>query len=194
MMSDTPPSPPGQRWRLKYGDQIFGPFERAELEELLAEGRLDRSSLLAEEGYGESWRPAGEFLELRGLFGDAPAPAKAKPPRVPIPGQPDVGLLHLIYALYAASFFVGITALAGVIVAYVKRDQAVGTWQESHYTWLIRTFWWVLAFMILGGITTWILIGFVILFLGGVWFIYRIVKGWLRLSQLRAIENPEEML
>jgi uncharacterized membrane protein len=192
-MSDTPPPPPGQRWRLKYGDQIFGPFDRDELKALLAEGRLDRRSLLAEEGYGESWRPAGDILELQSLFAGA-APVRAKPPRVPIPGQPDVGVLHLIYALYAASFFFGFTVLIGVVVAYVKRDQAGGTWQESHYDWVIRTFWWMLAFMVVGGITTWILIGFVILFAGGVWFIWRIVKGWLRLSQLRAIENPTGML
>ena len=46
------------------------------------------------------------------------------------------------YALQAASFVVGISYIAAVIVAYLKLPQARGTWVESHYLWQIRTFWY----------------------------------------------------
>jgi uncharacterized membrane protein len=87
----------------------------------------------------------------------------------------------LVYALYAASIFVGITLIGGVVVAYLKRDDAAGTWLESHYRWQIRTFWWLLLWGVIGGLTALILVGFAILFAAAVWFIYRVAKGWLAL-------------
>lgn len=183
--------PPPTRWRLRYGDQVFGPFDRQELEALLADRRLDRESLLAEEGRGEDWRRAAEIPELADLFACANVPSKAKPPRVPARWDPpDTTLLHIIYALYAGFFVVGITPVVGVVLAYLKRPEAEGSWQVSHYTWLIRTFWIGLAFMVVGGLATVVLVGFLIMFLGGVWFLYRIIKGWILLGQLRAIKDP----
>jgi uncharacterized membrane protein len=87
----------------------------------------------------------------------------------------------LVYALYAASILVGITLIGGVVVAYLKRDDAAGTWLESHYRWQIRTFWWSLVWGAIGLVTTLILVGFAVLFAAAVWFIYRVVKGWLAL-------------
>ena len=93
----------------------------------------------------------------------------------------------VVYALQAAGFFLGITWIAAVIVDYVKKDDAAGTWLESHYRWQIRTFWFGLLWGVLGGILAFILIGFIILAADAVWIIYRIVKGWLRLSENRAV-------
>lgn len=184
------------RWRLQFGDEVFGPYDRSELEVLLAEGRLDRMSLLAAEGEGNAWRPAGEIAELEMLFEGRALPAKAKPPRVPggRAGGPDPMMLHLVYGLYAASFFMGVTALIGVIVAYVKRGEAQGNWQATHFTFQIRTFWIALAASVLGFLTVPIGLGFLILALAAVWMIWRIVRGWVRLSQYRAVEQPEGWL
>ena len=88
----------------------------------------------------------------------------------------------VVYALQAAGFFVGITWIDAIVVDYVKKDDAAGTWLESHYRWQIRTFWWGLLWGVIGGITTLILVGFAILFADAVWIIYRIVKGWLNLN------------
>jgi uncharacterized membrane protein len=183
-------------WRLLFGDEVFGPYDRGELEALLAEGRLDRMSLLAAEGQTGDWRPAGEIAELEDLFEGRALPAKAKPPRVPggRPGGPDPMMLHLVYGLYAASFLMGVTALAGVIVAYVKRAEAQGSWQASHFIFQIRTFWIALAASVVGFLTMPIGIGFLILLLTAVWMIWRIVRGWVRLSQYRAVEDPEGWL
>ena len=93
----------------------------------------------------------------------------------------------VVYALQAAGFFLGITWLVGVIVDYVKREDAVGTWLESHFRWQIRTFWWGLLWGVLGGILLLVLIGWLVLAANAVWIIYRIVKGWLRLAEGREI-------
>ncbi|HVV69726.1 MAG TPA: hypothetical protein VHE99_11970 [Gammaproteobacteria bacterium] len=85
----------------------------------------------------------------------------------------------IIYALQAASFIVGITFLIAVIMNYVKRKDVENTWLASHFTWQIRTFWYALLWLIIGGVTTFIIIGFPILIVTTIWVIYRIAKGWI---------------
>jgi len=93
----------------------------------------------------------------------------------------------IVYALQAAGFFLGITWIAAVIIDYVKKDDATGTWLASHYRWQIRTFWWGLLWGVLGGILALVVVGFLILAADAIWIIYRIAKGWLRLSENREI-------
>jgi len=88
----------------------------------------------------------------------------------------------LVYALQAASILVGVTFLVAVIVNYVKRDDVRNTWLESHFDWQIRTFWFAFLWGVLGVLTLGLGFGFFILVANSVWFIYRIVKGWLNLN------------
>jgi len=106
-----------------------------------------------------------------------------------------------IYALHAFSlltgflgaasvvgaFLTGWPSLIAVILNYVKRSEVRGTWLESHFRWQIRTFWfgllWV-ALCILFIIMTLgvgILIVWVPFLAVTVWFVYRVVRGWVRL-------------
>jgi uncharacterized membrane protein len=87
-----------------------------------------------------------------------------------------------VYILYALSWFAGITAIAGVMIDYIKREEAVGTWLESHFRWQIRTFWFGLLWAVIGAITYLLLIGMAILFANFCWIIYRVIKGWLYLN------------
>ena len=93
----------------------------------------------------------------------------------------------VVYALQAAGFFVGITWIAGVILDYVKKDDAAGTWLDSHFRWQIRSFWGGLLGGVLGGILVLVVVGFLILAADAIWIIYRIVKGWLRLAENREV-------
>ena len=93
-----------------------------------------------------------------------------------------------VYVLQALSFFWGITAIIGVIVDYVKLDDARGTWLESHFRWQIRTFWWGLFWSILGFGLIWVFgLGFVVLGIVYIWTIYRVVKGWLKLTERKQV-------
>jgi uncharacterized membrane protein len=75
-----------------------------------------------------------------------------------------------------------------VILNYVKRGEARGTWLESHFRWQIRTFWfgvlWIglcIAFIVVTfGIG--ILIAWLPMTVVAIWFVYRILRGWIRLN------------
>jgi len=112
-----------------------------------------------------------------------------------------VTLAHVIYGLHAFSLVTGIVGAAtvvgafltgwpsiiAVILNYVKRSEARGTWLESHFRWQIRTFWFGLLWAVVGGILTLVFVGFAVLFVAWIWMIYRIVKGWLNLAEGKPI-------
>ena len=96
-------------------------------------------------------------------------------------------LTMVVYALQAVGFLVAITWIVAVVINYVKLDEATGTWLESHFRWQIRTFWFgllwvtlcVLFIVLTFGIG--IIIAWVPLVIVGFWFVYRVVRGWIRL-------------
>jgi uncharacterized membrane protein len=96
-------------------------------------------------------------------------------------------LLHLIVALGAV--LPGMQAsVALLIVAFVidlvKRDEAAGTWQASHFSWRIRTVLWA-AGLYLVTAPLWLLFllpGWIAWGLISIWFLYRIVRGWSSLN------------
>jgi uncharacterized membrane protein len=100
-----------------------------------------------------------------------------------------IGLLGA--ATVIGSFLVGWPSIIAVILNYVKRDDARGTWLESHFRWQIRTFWFGFLWVALCGLFIVMTLGLGILIawlpLGviTVWFIYRIIRGWLALGERR---------
>lgn len=97
-------------------------------------------------------------------------------------------LATICYALYAISCIIGITAIAAIIINYLKRDEVAGTWVASHFEWQIKTFWYTLVGAFVSWLLMFILIGFPMLLAVGVWAIYRIVKGWLALNDGKPVE------
>jgi uncharacterized membrane protein len=98
-------------------------------------------------------------------------------------------LTQLVYILQAISLVVGVTSIAGLILNYLKRDEVKGTYLESHFAWQIKTFWFALFGVILGWLLAIVLIGFLILGAVGLWYIYRIVKGWLAFNDGKELSN-----
>jgi uncharacterized membrane protein len=92
-------------------------------------------------------------------------------------------LCAVVYGLQLAGFLVGFTPLVGVILNYVKRPEARGTWLESHFSWQIRTFWWSLLWFAVGLALAIVLIGFFIMLAAGVWVLYRAIRGWVELTE-----------
>jgi uncharacterized membrane protein len=91
-------------------------------------------------------------------------------------------LTAIVYGLQLASFLVGFTIIAAIIVNYVKRRDVEGTWLESHFRWQIRTFWYSLLWLGVGLATAIVLIGFFVLMASAVWLLYRAIKGWIALE------------
>jgi uncharacterized membrane protein len=115
-----------------------------------------------------------------------------------------VTVTHVTYALHAlglaigafgtstvvGAFLFGWPSIIAVIINYVKRGEARGTWLESHFTWQIRTFWfamlWACLIFLVGAILAIVLVGFAVWIVGfialGIWAIYRIARGWMALN------------
>ena len=111
-----------------------------------------------------------------------------------------VTLTHVIYALHAFSaltglissafivtaFLTGWPSIIAVILNYLKRDEVYGSYLQSHFRWQIRTFWFALLWLTLMILLVVTLIGIPVAWLigvtTGIWVLYRIVRGWLRLT------------
>ncbi len=99
----------------------------------------------------------------------------------------------IVYALYLASFIVGITLLAGVVVAYIYRNDA-DDWLSSHYRFQIRTFWMFVLFSFVGALLAMVFVGWFILVFAAVWLIVRCVIGIKRLGERQPIADPASWL
>ncbi|HLO77150.1 MAG TPA: hypothetical protein VK196_11915 [Magnetospirillum sp.] len=98
-------------------------------------------------------------------------------------------MAKIVYILYLASLVIGMTGIVGVVLAYVNKDEAP-EWVRSHYQFQIRTFWIGALFILVGVITSMILIGWLVLLGWVVWLILRCVKGMKALEKGEAHPNP----
>lgn len=90
-------------------------------------------------------------------------------------------IAHVVYAFYAVSIFTGLPALVGVIIAHLQYSPAAGWVTASHLSWQIRSFWWSILWTVIGIALIPVLVGWLILAVVWLWFIYRVARGWLRL-------------
>jgi uncharacterized membrane protein len=115
-----------------------------------------------------------------------------------------VSYTHWMYGLHAASaligmfssafiataFLFGLPSIIAVVMNYIRRSDARGTYLQSHFSWQLRTFWfaalWVSVVFLLSFPLFFVLVGFVTFPVGiivvGVWVIYRVARGWLKLK------------
>ncbi len=126
-----------------------------------------------------------------------------------MPDPSIVTVAKVVYGLHALSIIIGIVtgasiigaflfgwpSIAAVVLNYVMRAEAKGTYVESHFAWQIRTFWYAMFFALIvafvGFVLSWFLIGFAVWVFGfvimGIWVGYRIVRGWMRLVKMQAM-------
>jgi uncharacterized membrane protein len=99
--------------------------------------------------------------------------------------------LHVLYIMHAVSpFTLWSLSLLAVIMGAFMRDSARGTYLETHYAWLLRTFLWGILWVV---ITTTVfvltVVGIFLLFIPWtiltIWYLYRVIRGWLRLNDGR---------
>jgi uncharacterized membrane protein len=117
-------------------------------------------------------------------------------------GERDVSgqmtITHVLYALHAlAPFTMWLLAIVAMIIGMVKRDDVRGTWLDSHYAYLSRTFWWGILWAIVAWTVFWVLglltlgVGMLVLWILPVgvliWYLYRVINGWLKLNDLKPV-------
>lgn len=99
--------------------------------------------------------------------------------------------LLVTYIVFAAGLLTGgLVTIAGLVMAYLKRTDYTNTIYESHVTYLIRTFWIGLLYGFISFILTFIGIGIVLGILTSIWYIIRVVKGFVGFYDKQPIANP----
>jgi uncharacterized membrane protein len=93
------------------------------------------------------------------------------------------------YMLHLVGSIAGVTSVIGLVLNYVRRDR-YGSLFDSHHRWMIRSFWWAILWVVIGAITTFILIGWVILGLAWLWYVYRHVRGLIALANGQPMPGP----
>ena len=95
-----------------------------------------------------------------------------------------------VYLCQALTFMLaGLPLLLGVAINFYKRNEAQGTWLESHFNWQIKTVWITLAGFAVSGVTLEMGFGFFILIATIVWLVYRITIGWFALNDDKPVKK-----
>ena len=102
---------------------------------------------------------------------------------------------RLIYILYFIGFVTGITAVIGLIIAYVKRnDEEIPSWLKTHFNFQIRTFWYGVIYLIVATLLSVIFIGILIYFWWFAWLAIRGVKDLLAIDKEWALVDNDGFL
>ncbi len=102
-------------------------------------------------------------------------------------------LAWFLYLFHAASliFSMGVFSWIPLIISYLKRGDAAGTFVYSHHTWQIRSFFWYLFWIVLGVIAFISVIGIPLAWLiwtcAWLWKAYRLIKGFIDLNANKAM-------
>lgn len=88
----------------------------------------------------------------------------------------------IAYAFMGIGLFTGIFWIIGAIWAMVKKDDAVGTLFEDHYSNIIKIFWWGLLLSIIGAFLIFFIIGYFILLAVWFWSVYKLIKGFAKIT------------
>lgn len=119
---------------------------------------------------------------------------------------------HITYLLYAISFFTaGLLWIVPIVMNYLRRRDAEGTWLATHFDWQIKTFWYSIVFVVIGtvliiigvgglglglsfehsgmsiGSSAMAMFGAFLILASIIWHLYRIVKGWIALADNRPV-------
>src|SRR5574341_434482 len=125
------------------------------------------------------------------------------------PSEGMVKLAHVLYGMHGFSALMGVLSTAfivtafltgwpsiiAVIINYVKRGDARGTWLDSHFGWQLRTFWYAVLWVVLAGLLILTVVGipfaWLLLVGTGIWVLYRIIRGWIALAEARPMPVPD---
>jgi uncharacterized membrane protein len=107
--------------------------------------------------------------------------------------ETNISIAKVIYILYIVGTIIGLTAVIGLIMAYVNKEEN-NSWLQTHYRFQIRTFWIGLLYLSIGSLTFQLIIGAFILVFWFFWVVIRCAKGLKQLENKQAVNNLESWL
>lgn len=108
--------------------------------------------------------------------------------------NPDQQSVVLAYILFALSVIFPPSSIAGVIVTHIKIGEVQNETCRSHHRWLMRTFWFGVLWAIIGFVTFPLMgIGYLVWLASAIWFLYRMVRGWLNYSENKAMYAAQSL-
>lgn len=103
--------------------------------------------------------------------------------------QSNLTLTHITYLCFILGAFLYPIIIVAMVLNYFNEDKVAGTWIHTHFAWQARTFWKALIWYLIGLILCLIVVGVIVIFGVYVWYLYRMIKGWIYLSDHIAMQN-----
>lgn len=100
----------------------------------------------------------------------------------------------IVALCYLGSCITGISAIVGLVLAYLWRSEARAPWEQSHFTFMIRTFWIGLVVSIAGGVLLIVGVGLLILLGVMVWMIVRTVVSLVKAQREEPMPDPQSWM
>lgn len=91
------------------------------------------------------------------------------------------------YVLQLIGFAIGLTFIAAVILAYIRRKETQDPVELSHFRWQIRTFWFSALYMVIGALLAFFIVGYFIIVANYIWTLYRCIKGLMNYTSGKAM-------
>jgi len=100
----------------------------------------------------------------------------------------------IVSLCFLASFFTGITGLVGIVLAHVWQGDNRASWADSHFSYLIRTFWFGFLGMIIASVLSFVLIGFLMMPIIAVWVGVRSILSLIKAQRQEPMPDPKTLL
>jgi uncharacterized membrane protein len=100
---------------------------------------------------------------------------------------------RMLYIVHALTFFFSLALLSIIplVINYSKRPDTQGTLVYSHHSWMISSFWWFVAWMVIGGLLFITVIGIPLAYLvwgvAWLWKAYRLIRGFIAINANEAV-------
>ena len=102
--------------------------------------------------------------------------------------DPQRKLMYIIYGLFGLGIlFGGMPTIAGVIVAYIKKDELFGSYYYDHIQFLIRTFWGSMVGMLIGILLVFLFVGVAVIWAISIWYMFRVIYGFIKLMDNKSV-------
>ena len=104
--------------------------------------------------------------------------------------QTSTSIAKVIYILYIVGTIIGLTAVIGLVMAYVNNDDT-DSWLQTHYRFQIRTFWIGFLYCFIAAVTFQLFLGALIFIFTFFWLVIRCAKGLKQLENRQPVKNLE---